>query len=305
MDRETLSRKIMFFRADVGRDKGGKPFVFEAQPVMEHIETLPFNPAAGRYLSEPDGNALCVFPERNRKALMMCRIRRSGLPRVELAGSISELDIDDDAGLMEATHVVFFEENIVGIEYNHYGPRSGSLVRYMSSKCGHLARSLALHPILRNDVAMELSRLQEIRLLELRILPSYQGAVREADESLAAAFAASESVFGGQRELSIVIKPEKETRTRALDRLIGPVARLAEGRDIRDHATCFQVRGRCSDTMYVETIDLLKDRLVANARVECVTGRSRTVVSGSAYDAIEEAFNGLSDELREAAVLIE
>ena len=302
---ETIPRKIMFFRADVGRDGGGKPLPFFVERVMEHIAALPFGVGEGRYFVEPDGNALCLFPEASGRALMMCRIRRNGLPRVELAGNILDLDLDDDAGLMEATHVVFFEENIVGIEYNHYGPRPGGLARYVRSKCADLAPLLAFHPVLRNDVSQDLSRLQEIRLLEFRILPSYQAVVRAADESLGAAFAASASVMVGQRELSLVIKPEKEARTRALSRFRRPVTTLAEGGEIRQNSTCFQARGRCDDTKYVETIDLLKDRLVANARIECAAGRSRTVVPSVAYGAIEEAFDSLSEEIKEAAELIE
>ena len=63
--------------------------------------------------------------------MLFCQIRRTGLPQLEQAGTVSDLKIADNAGLVEAVHVVFFPDNIVGADFNFYGPRLSRLGYYL------------------------------------------------------------------------------------------------------------------------------------------------------------------------------
>jgi hypothetical protein len=121
--RPTLTRKIHFFRADVGVDDAGQPIPFDVVPAMRVIDRLPFTNVNRRYLLDDEGNALCVWPNMNgaNATLRFCQIRRTGLPQLEQAGNVTDLNIAADAGLLEPIYVVFFPGNIVGVEYNHYG----------------------------------------------------------------------------------------------------------------------------------------------------------------------------------------
>ena len=117
----TIERKIHFFRVDAGVDASGQPITYDPSPALQIIDRLPFTEdESGRYLVDEDGNAIGVWPEvRDRRtALRFCQVRRNGLPQVEQAGVVNDLNIADNAGLLEPVHVVFFGENIVGADFN-------------------------------------------------------------------------------------------------------------------------------------------------------------------------------------------
>ena len=84
---------------------------------------------------------------------------------LEQAGNISDLVLDADAGLLEAIHVVFFPNNIVGAEYNHFGPRVSRLGSYLHEKSSEAVARAAFRPILCGDAANQLDRLSDLRVL--------------------------------------------------------------------------------------------------------------------------------------------
>ena len=219
MESSTLERKIFFFRADIGAQDDGKPQSFDPSPALAVINNLSFtNGAQGRYLLDHDGDALCVLPGPNSSSdsiatLRFCRIRRNALPQLEQGGRISDLNIDPDAGLLESIHVAFFPNNIVGIDYNHFGPRLSRLGFYLSSKSKNVIPYATFYPIIRNDIAKQLDRFREIRLFDFKIRPSYIDIVRLADHSLADAFDANAKILDDPDEVSVTLKPSKESST--------------------------------------------------------------------------------------------
>jgi hypothetical protein len=117
----TIERRIHFFRADIGIDDGGHPLQYDAVPALMAIAKRPFaDGKAGRYLVDEDGNAVCAWPAAGKspRSLRFCQIRRTGLPQLEQAGQVSDLNIAAEAGLLEPIHVIFFDDNIVGADFN-------------------------------------------------------------------------------------------------------------------------------------------------------------------------------------------
>ena len=194
----TLERKIHFYRADTGVDGGGRPLPFDPAPALTAIAGLPFaDGPAGRYMVGDDGNAVCVWPGGGRalQTLRFCQIRRTGLPQLEQAGTVSDLNIAADAGLLEPVHVAFFPDNIVGADFNFYGPRLSRLGYYLRVKSGNAVPLASFYPLLRHDVAEQLDHLTELRLFDLKVKASYVEIVRQADASLGDAFAANARVL--------------------------------------------------------------------------------------------------------------
>lgn len=304
--RPTLTRKIHFFRADIGVDGGGQPLPFDAEPALRVIDRLPFtNDGNGRYMLDDEGNALCVWPNINggNTALRFCQIRRTGLPQLEQAGNVTDLNIAADAGLLEPIHVVFFPGNIVGIEYNHYGPRLSRLGYYLRVKSNNAVPLAMFYPLLRGDVAEQLDRLEEIRLFTLKIRPNYTNVVRQADRSLGDAFAANARVLNDPEEIEVSIKPCKNARHGAIGRLRESLKQLARRNDLRENAGQFQVKGRRDDTHRVEAIDLLKDQLISVRKIFRMGDRSRALDPDSAFEAILAAHDELEDALQQAAAI--
>ena len=303
----TLERKIHFYRADIGVDGGGRPLAFDPSPALTAINALPFADGPnGRYLVDDAGNAVCAWPRLPGalQSLLYCQIRRTGLPQLEQAGAVSDLNIAADAGLLEPVHIIFFPDNIVGADFNFYGPRLSRLGYYLRVKSSNAVPLASFHPLLRLDVAAQLDHLTEIRLCDLRVKASYVETVRQADASLGEAFAANVRVLDGDvDELELVLRPSKETRLGALQRLMAPLRRLVHARELREYASRFQVRGKHDETGRVEVIDLQRDQLIVHKQILRLGERSRAVDATSAFEAIRAAHDELGDDLRRAAAV--
>ena len=155
---------------------------------------------------------------------------------LEQAGSISDLVLDADAGLLEAIHVVFFPNNIVGAEYNHFGPRVSRLGRYLHEKSSEAVARAAFRPILRGDAAKQLDRLSDLRVLELSILPSYVDVVRRSHVSLSDALAAIGRVFENPKVLQVILKPQREASDGFLASMIGGLKELVSNGNFQEGA---------------------------------------------------------------------
>jgi hypothetical protein len=304
----TLERAIHFYRVDIDGERNGQFAPFDPSPALAAIRGMPYADGAdSRYLPDDDGNAICAWPEMNGAvpALRFGQIRRMGLPQLEQAGAVSDLNIAADSGLVEMIHVMFFPGNIVGADFNFYGPRLSRLGIYLHSKSNKMVPLSSFHPLLRRDVTEQLNHLTEIRFFNLRIIKSYIDFVHQADQSLGDAFIANAQVLDGHaEEFEIILRPSKTGRYSALKRLIGPIRTLVCGSDLRDSAKCFQVSGKHNETGKVEKIDLLRDHLIARKQILRLGERSRAVNPDSAFDVITKAYDELKEDLHQAASFI-
>jgi len=294
----TLERKIHFYRASVGNDENGLPLPFNPDPALVKINSLPFSDSNGRYLTGEDGNAVCGWIDTNgsQSRMRFGHIRRAGLPQIEQSGTLSDLNIAANAGLVEAIHVIFFPNNIVGADFNFYGPRLSRLGTYLRSKSDGQSPAVTFLPLLRHDVVAQLDHLTDVRLFDLKIHPSYANTVRQADQDLGAAFDAARRV-GDTKEIEIIIQPNKNARKSIQDRFISIAKSLGRQSELRTEALKFIVRGKRDDTGRVEAIDLLRDHLIANKKIVCLSERSRALDMHSAYAAIQSAYNELGEDL--------
>lgn len=295
---KTLERKIHFYRASAGKDDNGLPLPFNPNPALSIINRLPFAGTGGRYLTGEDGNAVCgwIDVQGAQPRMRFGQIRRAGLPQIEQFGNLSDLNIAADAGLVEPIHVIFFPDNIVGADFNFYGPRLSRLGNYLHSKSGGQCPSVTFCHLLRNDVAAQLDHLTDIRLFDLKIHPSYANTIYQADQDLGAAFDAARRL-GDTKQIEVVIQPSNTARTSILERIINTAKFLAKNSDLRTESSRFILKGKRDDTGKVEEIDLLRDHLIANKQIVRLNERSRALDMASAYDAICAAYEELGEEL--------
>ena len=307
---DTVERKIHFFRADAGVNDGGVPFPFDPCPALDVIQRLPFtDDEDGRYQFDEDGNAVCIveyWTTAETHSVRFCRVRRSGLPQLERAGSITDLDLTADTGLLETVHLVFFPEAatggaIVGAEYNHFGPRISRLGHYLHDRSDGAVPYATFSPLLRGDAARQLDRLVEIRLLDISIRSAFRHVLEQRDRSLSDACEAMASVVDDPETLQIVMKPQPQARRSTLEKLLDPLRGLLNQDDARQGLVRLQARGRCDDTGRVETLDLLKDHLISTKRIMRLNPRGRALSPDSAFLAIREAYAELEDSIQSAA----
>lgn len=296
----TVERKIYFYRADVGVDDGGRRLSFDPAPTLTHVDGLAFD-AQGRYWETAEHITCCWVDSADPpQKLRLATVRRSALPQVEDHGTVSALQLPATSGLVEAIHVVFFPDNIVGSEFNFYGPRLSRLSGYLAARAQDVTPVVSFEPLLRGDVADQLRRLEDIRLLQLKITASYADVVEQANRDLGNAFKAAARA-GAADDLEIILRPRPYSRGSLAEELLAAVRQLAGRNDLRENSSRFVVRGLNRENEHIDEIDVLKDKLISVKRIVREDERTRALVARSAYEAIEEAFAELRDDVIQAA----
>jgi hypothetical protein len=300
----TLERKVYFYRPRMAPVDGRVPQL-DPEAIFAAVSALAVGNA--RYQTLEDGQLIRVTPMRtqSRIGLSMGVVRNSGLPRLENVrdGRVSPLEIADGAGLVEETHVLFFENGIIGAEFNFYGPRVGRLVSFIQSKCPGLPR-FSTEMLLNDDAAAEVRRLTDLRLVRLRLGRSYVDLLEQAGQSVADSIGAMLDHTEG-RSLEIVIKPERGRNRTLSQRALGWVQSIAGMPRTKEGAETFVVRGKDGHTDHVETFDLLRDKLVSSRQVVRQHSRHRGVDPDAMLDEIARAYVELEPAIARAAGLRE
>ena len=299
----TVERKIYFFRCHVGNDPEGKPLSFDPLPALDVIGKLPFvDEPDGKYWADSAESVVCLLDHTGgvRPRVRFCRVRRSGLPQLERAGSVTDLNIAPDQGLLETTHVVFFPGNVVGVEYNHYGPRISLFGSYLHLLSDGAVAKVNFSPVLRGDPTRQLDRLSDIRLFDISVRRPYIGSVRQAESSLGDTLEANARLFDEPDKVQVVLRYPSARRRSALDFLRDRLRTLVSFNSQQPVIDRFKVRGYCEDSSRVETLDLLKDNIIATKQVVRLGGRGRAIDPGSAFQAISESYGQFSDEIAES-----
>ncbi|TVV72627.1 hypothetical protein [Sphingomonas solaris] len=185
-------RKVYFFKFEHFSE-----FKERLSGSFQRIENLPFEDQ-GRYQYDPITNSrLCVFPDRLDFPIRMRfgRTRLGSLPDVESGGKLQTLELQEDEGLIDVCHIVFFEDGYVAAEWNWEGPRLAKLGRYLFEKGHNLPTAPVFYPLFERDIVEVIAGLDSIRVLEVDVPPDAAQLLKEADDNLAAAVEASETVW--------------------------------------------------------------------------------------------------------------
>lgn len=305
-DPNTVERKIHFYRIDAGNDDSGQPILYDPTPALVLLALLDYQQLdeSGPYLATTDGNLLCCWvdsinaPQRIRYV----RVRRTGLPSLLQRGALGPLGIPPDSGLAEEIHLSFFSDNIVGSDFNFFGPRATTLGYYFRQKVGGGGPTVRLEPLLDLDTTRKLERLQDISVLRLRVRPSFVTVLEALDQDLSSALAALQRA-GESEEIELVLRPRPYSRSKLKQTLLGVVRGLANVASLREEVSQFEVKGFDQDLGRNLELDILSDRFVSSKRMMKQEPRSRAVTPESAYGAIAEAFDELRNDLIRAAAV--
>ena len=298
-----VERKIYFYRLWTEPDEQGIPEVFDPRPALDHIRQLVAGP--DWYQDAGDGNVFCLLPEREEAGnptARFCIVRRTGLPQLEAAGQIVDLNIADEQGLLEAVHVVFFANNIVGAEYNHFGPRVSRLPIYMKGKANdEIPDRMRVTNLVHGDPTAILGELAGLHLLDLSVIPPQIEVVRQHNLGLGAALAASAEVTAEPEVVSLNIKPSRNTEAGLLQDLGNALRAMVQSVEFRAGAKKLKIQGRRQGHRKIETFDLLKDDITVSVQMIKLNPRGRALDPNHAYGQIVEAYNELYDDIQEAA----
>lgn len=290
MAEDKLKRKVQFYRLTTNDLNGTLP----SQQWGKHLETVTAHEFAGTaHHHADDGMVLLgrVVRNDNTKAMALYVVRYADLPARERAGKVSDLRLRPDEGLAEPIHVVFVPRNVVGLLYNHYGPRANRLAEFLNEKCGIDVR---VEPVIRSDVLAVLERLTSLRKVHLRLNEGHMESLR-ADENFYEAIKDVNGPGGGTVALGWTFDPDKrEAATTVWKRRLRTLLTSPARRAIEKA----EVRGRDPESGRLETVDLLSDRIVVEREVVRASDRVRLIDDGSAVAAILDAYQLAEGEIR-------
>jgi hypothetical protein len=222
--------------------------------------------------------------------LRLFRDRRSNLPGYALDFVPNELPIPDQAGLIEPAHVVLASGGLIAAEYNHFAPRITTAFAHLLNM--RLGLSLRIGTYVQADIIEQLDRLNDIRLLELSMVPTPE---LETELRNAGSFGAAVAELGkpkGGRRVHLTLSGDRHshTWTENARTFVKRILALGPAEDKPGEETkVLRVTGFDPVADGVETVDLLKQKLVRRVDFERDTERSKVLNIGSAYTHIEEA----------------
>lgn len=294
-----INRKIYFYRIYAGSNFAGVPKPYDVKRVLESIDGLSFH-TDDRYLKDEDGLEICCWIEElcSPQKVKFGKIKRDDLPQIEHKGKLTDLAMPEESGLAECVHVVFFPENIVGIEYNFDGPRVTRISDYLHVKAKDVCpQAPVFEQLLQCDVMKKLERMQSVRQFKLKVRESIFSSVQQADEDLDKAFQAARAL-GQAKEISLTLSVGHRKGT--LGAKVQEIAkRLLALRDTNNDVISGEIRGY-NETGNLEIIDLLNAKLVAEKCIPRQQTRAHVPQSELVYEAIEEAYTELKDQLLSA-----
>lgn len=291
----TAARKIYFFRIEHFHDiKDRLPGAFQ------RIANLPFNDS-GRYLLEPNKTRLCVFPDALEYPvkLRFGRTRRDQLPDVESSGKLEALEIAEDAGLIDLSHVIIFEDGYVAAEWNSQGPKLQKLTPYLTEK-GDLMEKVNLRNLFERDIVEVVRQLDGVRILDIDIPNDAIELAREADPSLADAIFATEKL-GATKKIGLTLSADQGSNK--LKNLALKLASIIQTRpQERSRFGTLRATGYDTANSMTRYVDILEDKLVAGEMFPKRDTRSRSIDSDEAYRLIHRVYLEFKPRLAMAAI---
>jgi hypothetical protein len=283
---------VYFFRVAEGGE-----FMPRMESAAAHIGQLPFDDQ-GRYQSTSnDGTVLVLFVDQASYPirLQFARIRRDNLPVVEKAGDVTPLELDDEAGLMDSSHLVIFPDGVVAAEFNQDAPRIRRLGSYLFFKArANLRSAPRFLPLFQRDVLAELEAFPAITILELEAHSADTELVAEADEHIGAAFRACRSA-GATRRASLTLNAGRSPGL-SLKNL---ARKLFSHPSSREGLRKLRVVGGSGEAR--KPLDMLEEYLITTQSFVRRDQRSKAIVAEDAYRVLERAYEENRHKFPDAA----
>lgn len=294
-DPNYAERKIYFHKAVNDADPD---FELDREEVVERISALAGT--ADFYINEGDEQYLCAVVDRPSppQRVRFYRVRRRNLPETEEAGSFEDLDLAEQKGLAESIHILLFDDNVIGSEYNHYGPRITTFGYFLGERCG---QDVVLRPFIRGDVMSAILGMQEIRRLRVKATPHGVAELQQAGVALSEGFEAADIFRAGKYvDLTLAASPGDPDFTDRVKRFFrGLRDSNIEPSGVLQDA---EVYGVTSDDG-LGSLSLLNDRVVIVEQIRKESQRHRTLDTQAAYAAIESVRTNLADDLARGGTL--
>jgi len=297
---DSVERKIFFYKLELKQNENS----VQVLPIFEYLNNLPFS-EDGRYLVAEDENIRSIYIDSSNypiKAKLGTK-RRNDLPMVEINGTTDYLTIPDGGGLLEPIHFVIFPENIIGIEFNFYGPRPTSIKQYLINKADTFVDDVTLTPIIRHDLNQMIERVGEVRVFSFKAHRDLTDRIGQLNESLASAFKALKKTSDA-KYFEIVLRNQSHSRVAVKIPFFHSLVNWLDDLSVRAGVEKCSIRATDLVTNEIREFDLLKEYIYSTKNVVKHDSIHRSIDSNSMYNGIISSYKELLPEIREIIQLL-
>jgi len=231
---------------------------------------------------------------------VLAKIRRGGLPAIELDGQFRNLQLAEGEGLAEPTHAAFYKGNIVAVVKSGYSPSHLRVAEWLNTVL-KVTPEVRLDPIIRTNVRARLAEVDEVTALTVRYDTDQMSRLKEKSSRLWGALDAIRGDYGGL-EATLVLKPRRGSTPDQSAKLLEDAESLVL--DVEPGANPEFLRAemnfRNSETEKADTINFIQDRLTVRVPIEQkVLDDETAVLSRSASRGIQAAYDQVVGSLDE------
>ncbi|WP_321430506.1 hypothetical protein [uncultured Methanolobus sp.] len=288
-----ITKKIYFYRLIMKMDG----IIVSASDVFAEIDKLSFN-NGDRYYNLENGNKWAMYVDSHQSPIRarMGTRRENELPEIECDGNLTPLNIPPKSGLYEPTHFTLFPNNVVGVEYNHYGPRISSLKWYIPRKIPDIVDDVILLPLMKKDVLETIHDIGEIRSFSFAAQRDMGAFVKQLDKHLSAAFDALKETSDSEM-IEIVLKSPRYSRDNIKLPLVDNLKKWLGISEVREGVDKLKINALDTTLDEYKTFDLLQEYIMSEKQVITIDDKHRTVNSNAMYAAIHQAYTDCKPEI--------
>ncbi len=224
--------------------------------------------------------------------------RKDDLPQLESSRELSPLRLENNQGLANVTHFVLFNTNVVGVEFNFYGPRISKLKNFLKLFYED-QYSLEIRLMTSEDILEKIKKYGEIYSVDVQIRREVSHLMEKSDNPLFHIFKTIRQTtpadvlrFSGQID-------KKKRDEKSFKTMIDPVLKkeYLDNPEFMDGMEIFKIKAKNKETDRIDDIDVLKDRLTETKAIKPIDTNHKAVDSNSMFNAIIEAYDDLKTEI--------
>ena len=288
-----INKKIHFYRLFMKKE--GK--IVDPSTVFSGINQIPFANDE-RYYNLENGNKWAMYIDSiaNPINAKMGTRRENELPTVECAGNMTLLNIPPKSGLYEPTHFTLFPNQVIGVEYNHYGPRISSLKWYIPRKIPDIIDEVVILPLMRTDVLDSINDIGEIKSFEFAAQRNMGQLIEELDVNLSSAFNALKDTSDSEM-IEVVMKSARYSKNKMDLPLMSKLGKWLGKTEVSENVDKLKLRARDINLNEYKDFDLLQEYIMGEKQVITIDETHRTVNSNAMYAAIYQAYRDCKPEI--------
>lgn len=217
--------------------------------------------------------------------------KKDDIPCLIKNGKTEPLEIEDKS-LFESTHMMLFSNNILGVEYNHQGPRAQGLKPYILRMARKQVDYVDVIQLGKPDFLETLNKIGDIKLFDLHVHRNFGKLFEKASPSLYHTLN-SLNETGNAQEIGVYLKSSKHIR--GYDwRKIFDVFKKEDLSSVHKA----EIRAVNTETNRIEPINLLDQYIISTKEVVKHNPKYRRVDPSSMFSAIKSGFKDNESEIK-------